>query len=281
MNPPAKRIKLAPSFKIFESKATQTEPFHPIYSLFDGLYGFDHLFKLPIGYVQSLKINHADYFGTISEYFLSVRCLNRPPNFSRFKSCIQNLYCIQTYLGMLYGMAPDSCALPDDNPVVEHLKNPANRQNLYTCSELENVLDALATFDWHNYRQIIILLQNFITQKVSNTLFQNYGDQYQVCQSPNHYVKTLTYESSTIINDHAVVILKLQTFISGQFAKLSYGMMTVSHKVDEHFSNAKSEISLRLIFVATPSRQLSEHTKLIEKYRALHVPSSSSTTRIL
>ena len=277
MNPPAKRIKMAPSFKTFESKGTQTDPYHPVHNLFCGLFNFDHLFKLPIGYVQSIKLQTEDCVGSLSEFYLSIRCVTRPPNFTRFKSSLQNLYYIQTTLAALYGMAPDMCALPSDNPVIEHLTNPSNRNNLYTCSELENVLEGLSTFDWHNYRQIILLLQKFFTEKISATLFQNYGDLYQVCQSPNHYVKTLTYESSTIINDHAVVILKIQSFISGQFMKSSHGMLSMTHKGEERFRNAVSEISLRFVFVLTPSRILSDHSKLIAQYRQLFVPSTSSS----
>lgn len=282
LNPSKKRkITLAPSFKSYESKGTQTDPFHPVKSLYDGLSNFDLLFQMPIGYVQTIKIQNDDFNGSISEFYIAIKCTARPPNYSRLKTSLQGLYYIQVALGSLYGMAPDMCSLPIDNPVVNHLLNPENTTNYFTCSELENVLNGISLFDWFNYRQLIILLQRFFTQKISDTLFQPFGYLYQVVQSPNHYIKTLTYDNGSIIHDHMLAIVKIQNFLISQFSKMSQGMLSLSSKCEEKTMTATSEMSLRFLFALSPSKNISEHSKLISKYKELHVASSSHTVSLL
>ena len=275
-NPPLKRKrKEHPNFRIFESKGTQTDPIHPVLSLLDGLKDSQHLFQSPLGFVQSTKLQTDDYVGVLHEFVLSIRCTNRPPYFNRFKLAVTNMYLIHITLGLMFGLAPDSLTLPKENPIVEHLSNPENRQNLFSSSEIENVLNRLAVFDWYNYRQIIVLFQQFLIEKVFNTLFQNFGNLYQVCQSSSHYVKILSYDTSSVLEDHLQAILKAQSYISGRCRQMNHNVFTISYRNEDTFKNASSELSLRYMFVITPAAQLSTHSSIIKRYRELHTPSTS------
>ena len=185
------------------------------------------------------------------------------------------MYLIHFTLATMYGLAPDGLSLPTDNPVIQHLLDRKNRQTLFTSSEIENVLNGLATFDWYNYRQVLSLLQHFLHDKIFHTLFQNSGNLYQVCQSPSHYVKILSYESSTSVEDTLQAILKAQSYISGRFKQMNHSIFSISYKNEEKFQTATSELSSKYIFVITPMAQSSHHSTIIRNFRALHTPSTS------
>ena len=85
--------------------------------------------KTPLGFVQTFKIQKSDIIGYLNEFMLSIKCTKRPQFFSRFKGVITNMYFIQITLATMYGLAPDVISLPLDNPVIEHLSDPANRFN--------------------------------------------------------------------------------------------------------------------------------------------------------
>ena len=264
-----------PRIRIFESKGTQTDPIHPVLSLMDGLKMSQPFSKTPLGFVQTMKIHKDNTLGFLNEFLLSIKCTKRPQYFSRFKGAITNMYFIHITLSTMYGLAPDILSLPSDNPVIEHLSDPQNRFNLFTSSEIENVINGLSIFDWFNYRQVIVLLQEFLLDKIFKVLFQTVGDIYQVKQDPSYFVKILTYDSSTIISDHLQSILKAQNFISGRFKVMNHNVLAISYKSEEIFSSATSELSLKYIFIVSPASHAPRHSSLIKEYKALFTPSVS------
>ena len=263
------------NLRIFESKGTQTDPIHPVLSLLDGLKLCQPFIPKPLGFVQSIQVQKEDVIGVLNEFMISIQCSQRPPFFTRFKSAITNMYFTHITLAVMYGLAPNILSLPSDNPVISHLSDPSNRSSLFTCSEIENVINGLANFDWYNYRQIISLLQEFLIEKTFNLLFQTGGDLYQVRQSPTHFVKILTYDSSTIINDNLQTIIKAQSYVSGRFREMNHNLLAISYKCEEILGTATSELSLKYLFVVSPHSQSSRHSTLIREYRSLFTPSTS------
>ena len=275
-NPPTKKKRVKHSnVRLFDSKGTQTDPVHPVLSLLDGLKLSQPFISNPIGFVQSFQVQKDNTIGVLNEFMISIKCSQRPPFFSRFKDAITNMYFIHITLATMYGLAPDILSLPLDNPVISHLSDPSNRANLFTCSEIENVINGLATFDWYNYRQIIILLQEFLIEKIFKILFQTVGELYQVRQSPSHFVKILTYDSSSVINEHLQTVLKAQSYVSGRFREMNHNLLAISYKCEELSQNSISELSLKYIFVVSPYGHSSKHNLLIKEYRNLFTPSTS------
>ena len=271
MNPSKKR-KPGPSnqlVKSYFSKSTQTDFYYPLLSLLDGVNHFEIHFKTPLGFIQKLLSDDDNGPIFILDHNIQITCDHVPNNFHLFKDALLGLYSISITLASIFGYAPIQCSIPLTNPVYQHLKNPENRTNFFTPEEIENVLDALTTFNWFEHRQLITILQNFLQHKIETALYGTIGDLYQVRQDPNKYVQFLTYGTASPITDLVHTIQKARLYFSGVLLKRSNHTCFVSHKTRQSFSNGTSMASLSYTFAVSISNNSNAHNLAINNYLAL------------